>query len=99
MNDLTPFTISPTFTRKQARQIAAIAEAEIERRKKRPDLYGRESIMHLWDIDYAALGVIDGLEGAADELDALLAEWADTDPYTFVLVPDLGKPFPFGEAA
>jgi hypothetical protein len=99
VNDLsTPFPTT-TYTRRQARQIAAIAKGEIKRRKLRPDLYGRQGIMHLWDIHAAALGVQDRLEGAADELDALLSEWAETDPRTFVLLADLGRKFPFGEAA
>lgn len=89
MNDLS-FQISSTFTRKQARQIAAIAQSEIER-LGRANLtatpWVRDGISLARDIHAAALAVLDG--ESADELDALLAEWAETDPYTFVLVPDL----------
>ena len=87
MNDLsTPFP-STTYTRRQARQIAAIAKGEIDRRKQRPDIYDRDDLLCLWDIHTAALGVQDGLEGAQDELSALLAEWAETDPHRFPAYP------------
>jgi hypothetical protein len=86
-----------TYTRRQARQIAAIAKGEIER-LGRANLsatpWVRDGISLARDIHTAALAVLDG--ESADELQALLAEWAETDPRTFVLVPDLGRKFPFG---
>ena len=92
--------ISPTFTRKQARQIAAIAKGEIDR-LGRANLtatpWVRDGISLARDIHAAALAVLDG--ESADELDALLAEWAETDPRTFVLVPDLPGRFPFQREA
>ena len=68
-------------------EIVSIARCEIDRRKQRPDIYDRDDLLCLWDIHTAALGVQDGLEGASDELSALLAEWAETDPHRFPAYP------------
>ena len=77
-----PARISP-----HPHEIASIARCEIDRRKQRPDIYDRDDLLCLWDIHTAALGVQDGLEGSEDELTALLAEWAETDPHRFPAYP------------
>ena len=71
-------------------EIASIARAQIERLRK-ADMtatpWVREGLSLAHDIEAAALGVQDGLEGSQDELTALLAEWAETDPHRFPAYP------------
>jgi hypothetical protein len=80
----------------ECRRIVDIAQSEIERRRERADIYGRQCIMDLHDIVWAATAVEDYITGAADEpqvvreLDSLLTEWAeDTDYRTFGATPAL----------
>jgi hypothetical protein len=90
VNDLsTPFPTT-TYTRRQARQIAATAQAKVaalSRANLTATPWVRDGISLARDIHTAALAVLDG--ESADELQTLLAEWAETDPRTFVLVADL----------
>lgn len=80
----------------ECRRIVDIAQSEIERRRERADIYGRQCIMDLHDIVWAATAVEDYITGATDEpqvvrdLDVLLTEWAeDTDYRTFGATPAL----------
>jgi hypothetical protein len=80
----------------ECRRIVDIAQSEIERRRERADIYGRQCIMDLHDIVWAATAVEDYITGATDEsqvvreLDVLLQEWAEfTDYRTFGATPAL----------
>lgn len=99
MNDLsTPFPTT-TYTRRELRWLAATAERKISELLKAnltATPWVRDGISLARDIHAAALAVLDG--ESADELDALLAEWAETDPRTFVLLADQRQPFPFTTA-
>lgn len=80
----------------ECRRIVDIAQSEIERRRERADIYGRQCIMDLTDIVWAATAVEDYITGATDEpqvvreLDVLLTEWEDAVDYrTFPATPAL----------
>lgn len=86
--------ISPPAAILECRRIVDIAQSEMERRRERADIYGRQCIMDLHDIVYAALAVEDYITGATDEpqvireLDSLLQEWAEAVDYrTFPATP------------
>jgi hypothetical protein len=90
----------------RAIRIARQAQDEIDRRSRRPDLYGRECIMDLREIRSLALGVQDhlsgheGFETAESDLDEALADWAEIDCRTFAeprlpKLPGRSGRFPF----
>lgn len=88
--------ISPPAAILECRRIVDIATSEMERRRQRADIYGRECIMDLNEIIYAALAIEDWFAGADDvplelltrELEALTTEWAETVDYrTFGATP------------
>lgn len=82
----------------ECRRIVDIAQSEIERRRERADIYGRQCISDLNDIIFAALAIEDWFAGADDEpldllvreLDSLLGDWAEVVDYrTFIPTPAL----------
>lgn len=88
--------ISPPAAILECRRIVDIATSEMERRRERADIYGRQCIMDLHDIVFAALAVEDYITGATDEpqvvreLDSLLQEWAEAVDYrSFPATPAL----------
>lgn len=87
--------IAPPAAILECRRIVDIATSEMERRRERADIYGRQCISDLNDIVFAALAVEDYITGATDEpqvvreLDSLLQEWAEEDYRLFPDTPAL----------
>lgn len=91
-----PATFTTPAAILECRRIVDIATSEMERRRERADIYGRQCISDLHDIVFAALAVEDYITGATDEpqvvreLDSLLQDWAEfTDYRTFPATPAL----------
>ncbi len=74
--DMAARYIAVADSRRYAQRIADIAAQEAESPR-----WSREARIDLKCIRMAALGVLDGLDGAADELDVLLTDWAEGAHY------------------